>query len=545
MTEGASYGTLIRALCERVRGRAFISYKKWIFFGDEMWWVAHPAITAHVFSPVSSKNWFKVNKTQANDAFYMKESAEGKRTALLYTGDDQRWRTARYHLTPYFYNTDFTTLDDKVCAIVKKHIDRLVVEGGGHTELLEFLLLITIDLLCQVLYDSVLSQEDLGVLTHCMAEYIVPGTKYRGDYDGLDCLQYHTKVAVQMTKGAGAGTLAGIIRDCPDMTDKLKEENVAFFLEALTPAFASFWTISNILLITDEKLSDKAKTDATFRQQCIKESLRMYPPVPVLWPREAKCDHTMPNPIYAEGRPKAKRSFLSKMFGSVPFEEQPELKVKKGTKVFVIPTVYHYDDRFWFLPNEFRPERWNKDPGILGDFGENASSAKLNIRKRQSQHPGLLGNMKDTLGSARSMKTMQGKAKEFFADETLRSLIIGKETEEIQAAATYDQILESTDESAADLQKWTFLPFGLGQHTCMGRRLAVAMVDNTVKTFLKNDVMFYKGVVPSLFSRKIWHERVEAVAAVYNFPADPVFVQMKPSSKMKSVYSQSFYHGGK
>lgn len=537
---GATYSTLISALSEHVRGRVYISYKKWILFGDEMWWVGHPAICAHVFSPQQAKNWYKLDKTQTNSAFYRSESNDAQRVAMLYTGDDQRWRTARFHLSPYFNNFDFKTLDKKMSGIVKKHIEKVVTESKGECELLELCLFITIDLLCQILYDSALNDEDLSLLTHCMSEYIVPGTTYRGKYPGgLNCLEYHTKVAIDISKDAPKGTVAGIIRDCPDMSQQLKDENVAFFLEALTPAFGSFWTISNVLLFTEPELREKAKNNWTFRSQCIKESLRMYPPVPILWPREAKRDHTMPNPIYQEDKPKTKRSLYQKIFGIVPFEDQPELKIKKGTKVFIFPSVLHYDDRFWFQPNEFKPDRWAKEPEVFTDVD---ASSKIASRRRQSQHPGLLGKMKDTLGSARSLKQMKGKAKDFIENgETLRSLIVGKETEDIQAGAVLDQIVESTDEDVAELQKWTFLPFGLGQHACLGRRLAVRMVDQIVVTFLNSDVMFYKGVVPSLFSRKIWHERVEAVAAVYNFPADPVFIQVKASTQMKAKYNQSFY----
>jgi len=540
MKEGATYSTLIRALSEHVRSRVVVIYKKWILFGDELWWVGHPAIAEHVFSPSQSKNWFKLDKTETNKAFYLNESKQAQRTAMLYTGDDQRWRTARYHLSPYFYNSDFSKLDKKMSNIVKKHIERIVTENKGETELLELCLFITIDLLCQVLYDSALNEEDLTLLTYCMAEYIVPGTKYRGKYpEGMNCLQYHTKVAIDMTKDAPAGTVAGIIRDCPDMSDSLKNENVAFFLEALTPAFASFWTISNVLLMTDQESREKARNNATFRQQCIKESLRMYPPVPILWPRQAKRTHTMTNPIYNEDKPKQKRSLFQKIMGIVPFEDQPELKIKKGTKIFIFPSVLHYDDRFWFQPNDFKPDRWDKEPEVLAD---ESNSAKIQTRRRQSQAPGLFGKMKDTLGSARNLQSMKGKAQKFFdKDDTLRSMIVGKDTESMQAEATFDQILEATDDRVGELQKWTFLPFGLGQHTCMGRRLAIRMVDNIVQTMLNSDVMFYKGVIPSLFSRKQWHERVEAVAAVYNFPADPVFVQVKTSAKMRAQYGQSFY----
>ncbi len=46
------------------------------------------------------------------------------------------------------------------------------------------------------------------------------------------------------------------------------------------------------------------------------------------------------------------------------------------------------------------------------------------------------------------------------------------------------------------------MPFGLGMHACMGRRLALRMVDAILYNFLQYDVTFYSGVVPSMFVYK-------------------------------------------
>jgi hypothetical protein len=78
-----------------------------------------------------------------------------------------------------------------------------------------------------------------------------------------------------MAEDAPEDTLAYIIKNCPSMSEQLRSENLAFFLEALTPAFASFWTICNVAMMTQKDDREKAKTDPVYRQQCIKESLRM------------------------------------------------------------------------------------------------------------------------------------------------------------------------------------------------------------------------------------------------------------------------------
>jgi hypothetical protein len=148
---------------------------------------------------------------------------------------------------------------------------------------------------------------------------------------------FHTKVASDMAEDAPEETLAFIIKNCPSMSPELKKENLAFFLEALTPAFGSFWTICNISMSTGKDLKEKAKTDAIFRQQCIKESLRMYPPVPILWPRKALCDQEMANPLF--GAPAIQRTWTESLFGGTPIEKQPTIKIKKGTTLILVRTI--------------------------------------------------------------------------------------------------------------------------------------------------------------------------------------------------------------
>jgi cytochrome P450 len=110
----------------------------------------------------------------------------------------------------------------------------------------------------------------------------------------------------------------------------------------------------------------------------------------------------------------------------------------------------------------------------------------------------------------------------------------------LAAEAAQDHLLEATPDNVDELQAWSFLPFGLGPHTCMGRRLAIRMVDSIVFNFLEHDVTFYNGVIPNLFSTKQWHERTVATAAAYNFPADPVHIQLKKAPKKTAVRKSVF-----
>lgn len=73
----------------------------------------------------------------------------------------------------------------------------------------------------------------------------------------------------------------------------------------------------NINQKTDKNIKQQCLEDPIFREKCIKESLRMYPPVPTLWGRVAKETHSFDNPLYDE-KVKDKRGFLSKVIGTQP-----------------------------------------------------------------------------------------------------------------------------------------------------------------------------------------------------------------------------------
>ena len=123
----------------------------------------------------------------------------------------------------------------------------------------------------------------------------------------------------------------------------------------------------------------------------------MYPAMPSLRPRVAMCDHSIPNPIYSDKSKKKQQfgfiPFLRNILGFSPFEIKQEIYIKKGTISHVIPSVLHYDDRFWFLPQQFLPERWRNASDVFEKPSLNdlmINTEKTIERFRFSQYPGLL-----------------------------------------------------------------------------------------------------------------------------------------------------------
>ena len=365
------------------------------------------------------------------------------------------------------------------------------------------------------------------------------------------------KVGKDLGAQAPDGTLGQIIRDS-DLPAELKDANLGFFLEALTPAFASFWAIAHVLTDKTGEQKAKCKEDPVFRQQCIKEALRMYPPVPVLWPRIAQKDMVMANPIYDDHSLPVLQSWLSKLIFGENIENQPKIHIKKGTSVLIIPALMHYDSRFWFQPKDFLPERWENDPFVLdykGDGGGTDRNEKkgtkhtaAKIRMRNTMTYGAMTEDATVLLDREGRKGAIEICETFLntqtdQDKNVRCHMFGSKSEEGHVQSSLDSFVESTDDTFFDLQKYSFLPFAQGPHACMGRRLALHMVDSILWNFLEYNGGFYSGIVPSLVSSKDWHSRTNATAVVYNAPADPVFVSVKHPAGAHSI-RKSIIDGG-
>jgi cytochrome P450 len=146
--------------------------------------VGHPAIAAQVFGMKQQKMWKKLDQQSTLKVFNFSIQDEFLRKAMLYTGDDDRWRNARSELTPYFYKHDFSFHDLDMDSVVRKHLMNVSQTHHGETELLEVLIYITVDLLCQVLYRCELPEDELQILVEAIGEYTVPGSPKKDIFPG-------------------------------------------------------------------------------------------------------------------------------------------------------------------------------------------------------------------------------------------------------------------------------------------------------------------------------------------------------------------------
>jgi hypothetical protein len=140
------------------------------------------------------------------------------------------------------------------------------------------------------------------------------------------------KVARDMTEDAPEETLAFIIKNqCLSLTDNLRNENLAFFLEALTPAFAAFWTICNISMMTGKDMKEKAKTMLSFVSSALRKHSACIRPYP--FSGHARPCVTKKWPIPCLVRPPCSALGLKACWEERPLKSSPPSKLKREPRL--------------------------------------------------------------------------------------------------------------------------------------------------------------------------------------------------------------------
>jgi Cytochrome P450 len=133
---------------------------------------------------------------------------------------------------------------------------------------------------------------------------------------------------------AAPGTMADALRPDEHMTERESDCNIGMLFLALTPAFAMYWTIVQLSLHPD--YLQRARENQAFLICCIRESMRMYPPVPITFERDVKRDIVLPS-------------------GAT---------IRKGAHVMNCPLFVHgggADRALKGSAAQFQPERWSEE----------------------------------------------------------------------------------------------------------------------------------------------------------------------------------------
>ena len=120
---GPGFQSLMKVTAATTRRRIYSGMRRFVFFGREIWSAGHPALCKHIFQPSNSKLWHKVDKPTLNRVFFQTDVPNN---AMLYTGDDNRWKHARMTWSKFFMDTDFSCYDKQIDDIVSRHLIRLL-----------------------------------------------------------------------------------------------------------------------------------------------------------------------------------------------------------------------------------------------------------------------------------------------------------------------------------------------------------------------------------------------------------------------------------
>jgi cytochrome P450 len=286
-------------------------------------------------------------------------------------GDD--WRRKRLTVQPSFRNASISNL----ATIMTDCIEDFLTEWesqcdrGNIIELSEAMMHLTLKVVVKALFSSTLSDTDFKDITKVFKPlleavnarislpvkmlYRLPlnkNKKYQGYIDTLDVIIYRI-IADRRSANNKPTDLLQMLMDATDeetglpLTDiELRNELMTMFIaghETTANAMSWLWTIlssksdvrEKIEQEVDEVLGDRMPVASDFANlpyclKVFKETMRLYPPVPIL-PRQVEKDTTLGG-----------------------------YHIKGGSGVLFSPHLLHRHPEFWDAPEVFDPNRFDK-----------------------------------------------------------------------------------------------------------------------------------------------------------------------------------------
>jgi len=286
-------------------------------------------------------------------------------------GDD--WRRKRLTVQPSFRNASISNL----ATIMTDCIEDFLTEWesqcdrGNSIELSEAMMHLTLKVVVKALFSSTLSDTDFKDITKVFKPlleavnarislpvkmlYRLPlhkNKKYQGYIDTLDVIIYRI-IADRRSANNKPTDLLQMLMDATDeetglpLTDiELRNELMTMFIaghETTANAMSWLWTIlssksdvrEKIEQEVDEVLGDRMPVASDFANlpyclKVFKETMRLYPPVPIL-PRQVEKDTTLGG-----------------------------YHIKGGSGVLFSPHLLHRHPEFWDAPEVFNPNRFDK-----------------------------------------------------------------------------------------------------------------------------------------------------------------------------------------
>lgn len=303
---------------------------------------------------------------QENHRNFIKSEAYRKLALLLgdglFTSDGDYWRTQRRTIQPAFHRDQIKTYADVMHHFSMEMVHRW--EQEKEIELAREMTNVTLRIISKTMLDIELDREEKTVEEHLpfVLKFLVnritsplatplwiptsDNQKFKASRKTLEKVIH--EIIQYKKKNLSIDLLSQLIllkdeKTGEGMTDKeLRDEVMTIFLAGHeTTAMGMTWILNYVL--RDEKImsrlireikSIKNPWDAVqnyFIQNVINEALRMFAPVWIL----------------------SREAIGSDAFG--------EYKIHKGDRIIFSPYMVHHHPDFWNFPEEFAPERFDKD----------------------------------------------------------------------------------------------------------------------------------------------------------------------------------------
>lgn len=283
--------------------------------------------------------------------------------------------------------------------------------------------------------------------------------------------------------------------------------NIIMFLIALAPSPTVFWTLCH--LYSDEGKLVQARGDSNYLSSCIKETLRMYAPVPLMLPR------------FVNATTKLGHEHLS-----------------EGDRVIIPTILIHNDKRMWEEPDMYEPNRFlqmplQKDDSTPSPAAQTAKEA-VDSLERSNSRKRILGDLSDVAklhASATSCSEKEHKHKkswQLLRQESKNLSNVFTESKVAVGAHKVQDFRDSKGDKKLDpnrAEKARYFPFGLGTNTCLGQHYASFLSNLVISTVVAHYDMQLEDQ-KGLLELKHSYQRIKT--HVYSFPKHKVGASITP-----------------
>ena len=316
--------------------------------------INHPDLVKQVLARSSD------NYSKKTIGFKMIKVVLGEST---FTSIGSEWRRKRILVQPYFHKTKIASLATIMTDCITAMLDQWepLCDAGETLESTDSMMQVTLQVVVKALFSTALTDDDVSATNRrtslpFQSFYALPtasNKKYRGYIDKLDEIIYR----IIHQRRASAETPMDLLQMLMNATDEetgqpltdeeLRNEAMTMFIaghETTANAMSWLWVVMSqkpeIRTEIEREVEDVLGTrtpiaadfsDLPYCLKAFKETMRLYPPVPIL-PRRVECDDILGG-----------------------------YQIKAGSDVFFSPYLLHRHPDFWENPEVFDPHRFDKE----------------------------------------------------------------------------------------------------------------------------------------------------------------------------------------